>query len=369
METLDREMMRHALTLAERGVGWASPNPMVGAVVAKGDRVIAEGYHARCGEAHAERIALDLAGEQARGTTLYVTLEPCAHQGRTPPCLECVLASGVDRVVVATQDPNPLTNGKSITAMREAGLEVVTGVCGEEARRLNLPFLSNILRKRPWVTLKYAMTLDGRIATSTGLSKWVSGEESRRIVQEIRRRNRAVLVGYRTAITDDPLLNCRLETNPPPRQPLRIVLGGVGAIPREGHLARTSAEFPVLHVLSAKRWREKVNEPGQVEGMTLGGSATSKSVLGDLMEVLHEREIDSLLVEGGAQTLSGFIAEGLADEVYAFVAPKILNDSEALAPFPGRNECASMEEALALHSVTVRQVENDALIHGYLTKI
>jgi diaminohydroxyphosphoribosylaminopyrimidine deaminase/5-amino-6-(5-phosphoribosylamino)uracil reductase len=366
---LDEQLMRRALALAERGAGWTSPNPMVGALVVKGGEVIAEGFHARCGEAHAERIALDRAGEAARGAALYVTLEPCAHQGRTPPCLDRVLESGVARVVVAMQDPNPLTQGRSIQAMRERGIVVQVGVCEPEARRLNHPFLSSILRQRPWVTLKYAMTLDGRIATSTGSSKWVSGEASRRMVQEIRRRQRAVLVGFRTAITDDPLLNCRLDCDPPPRQPLRIVLGGTGSLPRSGHLAKTSGETPVLHVLSARRWRGPIEEPEQVEAVTLGDASGRGSILGDLMLLLHEREIDSLLVEGGAQTLSGFLAEGLADEVYAFIAPKILNDSEALSPFPGRDEHGSMDEAAPLRSVSVREIGGDALVHGFLTEL
>ncbi|MBW7939617.1 MAG: bifunctional diaminohydroxyphosphoribosylaminopyrimidine deaminase/5-amino-6-(5-phosphoribosylamino)uracil reductase RibD, partial [Candidatus Omnitrophica bacterium] len=212
--------MRMALSLAERGIGWTSPNPMVGAVVVRDGKAIAEGYHPRCGEAHAERIALEKAGGQAVGATLYVTLEPCAHHGKTPPCLDCVLASGVARVVVAMEDPNPLVHGKSIQALRDNGIEVAVGICEKEARVLNYPFLSSMLRQRPWVTLKYAMTLDGKIATSTGDSKWVSGEESRAGVQDIRRRHRAILVGFRTALTDDPLLTCRETGDPPPRQPL-----------------------------------------------------------------------------------------------------------------------------------------------------
>ncbi len=363
-EEFDIRMMRRALELAGHGMGWTSPNPMVGAVVCRGDEIISEGYHHRCGEAHAERIALDLASQRARGGTLYVTLEPCAHHGRTPPCLDRVLESGVARVVAAMQDPSPYVNGHSFKVLREMGVSVDVGICEEEARRLNLPFLSNVLRNRPWVTLKYAMTLDGRISTSSGDSKWISGEESRRYVQEIRRRNRAILVGYRTLAVDDPLLTCRIESDPPPRQPMRIVLGGVGPLPSKCQIAVTSSKFPAMHVLSGKRSRGPLNEPSQVEGVVLPGT---KPVLEELMDLLHQRDIDSLLVEGGAQTLAGFLDAGLVDEVYAFVAPKIVGDSEALSPFPGSSGIQAMADARCLQGVTVTQIGQDVLIHGYLT--
>lgn len=359
-------MMRRALELAARGVGWTSPNPMVGAVICQGEEIIAEGYHQRCGEAHAERIALDLAGDLARGGTLYVTLEPCSHHGRTPPCLDRVLEAGMSRVVIAMQDPNPLVDGLSIKVLREKGIVVDVGICEEQARRLNYPFLSRVLRKRPWVTVKYAMTLDGRLSTSTGDSKWISGEESRRFVQEIRRRNRAILVGYRTMMVDDPFLTCRIESDPPPRQPLRIVLGGVGSLPARCQLVRTSHQAPVLHVLSGKRWKGPLQESAQVEGVIL---PSERPLLEELMELLNQREIDSLLVEGGAQTLAGLMDLGLVDEVYTFVAPKIVGDSEALSPMPGSTETLVMADARQLHSVTVTQSGQDALIHGYLTTL
>ncbi len=361
----DIRMMHHALELAERGMGWTSPNPMVGAVVCQGDEIISEGYHARCGEAHAERIALDLAGERARGGTLYVTLEPCAHHGRTPPCLDRVIESGVKRVVAAMRDPNPYVNGRSIRILREKGIAVDVGICEEEASRLNHPFLSNVLRKRPWVTIKYAMTLDGRISTSSGDSKWISGEESRQFVQEIRRRNRSILVGYRTLAVDDPLLTCRIEMDPPPRQPIRIVIGGVGPLPSKCQLAMTSTKFPTMHVLSGKRWKGPLNEPSHVEGVVLPGT---KPILEEFLELLHQRDIDSLLVEGGAQTLAGFMDAGLVDEVFVFVAPKLVCDSEALSPIPGSSQIQAMADARGLHRVTVSQRGDDALVHGYLTE-
>jgi len=364
---LDERMMRHALQLAEKAVGWTSPNPMVGAVVCQGERIVAEGFHPKAGEPHAERLALDRAGGEARGGTLYVTLEPCFHQGRTPPCFPRILEAGLRRVVVAMQDPNPLVNGRSIRGLREKGVEVSVGVCEEPARRLNHPFLSWILRKRPWVALKYAMTLDGRIATRTGDSKWISSEESRQFVHGLRRRYRGVLVGHGTAVRDDPLLTCRVDCNPPPRQPVRVVLGGSLPLQSRSQLVRTAAESPVLHYVSGEV--EPIGSHGPIEVVSVSTSECGRIPLKDVLGDLGEREVDGLLVEGGATVLSSFLAEGLADEVYAFVAPKILNDEKALAPFPSLQACERMSDAIRLSSVEIQVLGGDALVHGYLTEL
>jgi diaminohydroxyphosphoribosylaminopyrimidine deaminase/5-amino-6-(5-phosphoribosylamino)uracil reductase len=354
--------MSRALNLARKGLGWTSPNPMVGAVVVKDGEAIAEGYHERVGEAHAERIALDLAGEEARGATLYVTLEPCAHQGRTPPCVERVIASGVERVVMAMIDPYPLVAGRSVEAMTEAGIEVVVGVCEREARLLNLPFLSGILRARPWVTLKYAMTLDGRIALRSGKSQWITNHASRLKVQELRASNRAILVGYRTAVLDDPTLDARIETDPPPRQPLRIVLGGDKPLSESGKLAQTLDRAETLHVTAFA-----MEEPEGIENVVLPASDPDSIELGALLEFLHAREVDSLLVEGGAWVLSQFLAKGLADEVHAFIAPRILNDREGVPPFLSDAPKESLDQTHNLMSATVTPLEGDVLVHGFLT--
>jgi diaminohydroxyphosphoribosylaminopyrimidine deaminase/5-amino-6-(5-phosphoribosylamino)uracil reductase len=366
-DSVDERAMRRALELAEKGAGWVSPNPMVGAVVLKGEEILAEGYHAKFGGDHAERIALDRAGEAARGATLYVTLEPCCHHGKTPPCLDRVLESGVSRVVIAMEDPNPLVAGGSIRTLRGKGIQVEVGVCEDQARKLNLPFRSHIERKRPWVTLKYAMTLDGRIATRSGDSRWISNEASRRIAHELRRRNRGVVVGYHTALRDNPSLTCRLECDPPPRQPIRIVLGGKESLPEDSVLVRTASEVPTLHV--ADRDAQLPHSQCDVERVAVSSASDGTLSLAELLTELHERDIDGLLVEGGGRTLAAFLSAGLADEVYAFVAPKILNDTRALAPFQGNQARLSMGEALSLSSVEVREIEGDALIHGYLSEI
>ena len=363
----DERMMRQALALAEKGVGWTSPNPMVGAVVCQGTQVISEGYHPKVGDPHAERIALDRAREFARGGTLYVTLEPCSHTGRTPPCLDRVLESGIARVVIALRDPNPLVDGRSIEILRESGIEVTVGVCEQEARRLNYPFLSQVVRKRPWVTLKYAMTLDGRIATSGGDSKWISGPASREIVHDLRRRRRGILIGYRTAVKDDPLLSCRVDCTPPPRQPVRIVLGGEEPLKPDSQLLATARDIPVLRFVSSKSALRGFDGLAEILPLSTGADGTLS--LPDLLAELSRREVDSVLVEGGARVLSAFLSAGLADEVYAFVAPKILNDAGALSPFIGTESRPLISAASRLTSVSVREVDGDALIHGYLSEI
>jgi len=363
----DRKMMRRALELADKGAGWTAPNPLVGAVVCQGEEIIGEGYHPRIGESHAEPIALDQAGERAKGGTLYVNLEPCAHYGRTPPCLDRILLSGVSRVVIPFEDPDPRTSGKSVRTLKEKGVEVTVGVCEEEARKANHHFLSRNLRKRPWVTLKYAMTLDGRIATSTGDSKWIANEESREFVHDLRRRHRSILVGYRTYSQDNPMLSSRIETDPPPRQPLRIVYGGDKGIDRKSQLALNANVIPVLQVVSSQ---VSVHNPEGVVTLRLDHrDLTAKEAVDKFLAYLQEIEIDSLFVEGGAHTLTTFLEAGVVDEVYVFIAPKILNEKLAVSPFMGQGIKPSISEGLTLHEVESREFQGDILIHGYFTRL
>lgn len=363
----DRRMMSRALELAERGVGWTSPNPMVGAVVVRNGEIVGEGFHPRVGYPHAEPIALDQAGTSAEGATLYVTLEPCAHHGRTPPCLDRVVASRVARVVIAMEDPDPRTSGKSIDTLRQKGMEVSVGLLESEARRLNQPFLSSVLRSRPWVTLKYAMTLDGRIAVASGDSRWISNQASRSVVHDLRRRRRAILVGWRTYLVDDPQLNVRGDFDPSPRQPLRIVLGGGEGLKCNSNLARTTEDSPVLHVLPQGA---AASEPEGVESIELEAPEPfSREGVSSLLEMLHNREIDSLLVEGGARTLTAFFEADVVDEIYVFVAPRILDDAAAVSPFVGARLRESIAESRALLDVEITPLEGDVLIHGWLNRL
>ena len=241
---LDESMMRRAIMLARQGAGWTNPNPLVGAVVVKDGRVIGEGYHEVYGGLHAERNALAACGEDPAGSTLYVTLEPCCHTGKQPPCTEAVIAAGISRVVVGSRDPNPLVSGKGNEALRAAGIEVVEDVLRERCDALNPVFFHFMKTGRPYIVSKWAMTLDGKIATHSGDSQWVSCEESRADTHRLRHRLAAIMVGINTVIADDPLLTARCEF--PANQPLRVVVDGKLRIPLESQLVRTAGEVPVL---------------------------------------------------------------------------------------------------------------------------
>lgn len=362
---LDYEMMQQALDSALLAEGWTTPNPLVGAVVCQSGQVVATGYHARCGEAHAERIALDQAGEAARGGTLYVTLEPCCHHGRTPPCVERVLESGVSRVVIGMVDPNPLVAGQSIERLKAAGVSVEVGVLENEVRRINQPFLSAVLRQRPWMVAKYAMTLDGKMATSVGHSQWISGPESRGLVHDLRARFSAIMVGYRTALLDNPSLNSRRPHAPEPHQPVRIVMGGEASLPGELELAKTAREQPVWHLVAdSKRF---LSQPADgVREIPVAVNPESGAFdLTALMEILHVEGIDGVLVEGGSVLLGRLESAELLDEIYCFVAPKVLNDRAANSPFAGDKPKRSISESRCLSESHVHQIGDDALIHGY----
>ena len=241
----DIEYMRRAMELAERGVGFTNPNPMVGAVIVKGGKVIGEGWHERCGEWHAERNAFKNCKVSAEGATMYVTLEPCCHYGKTPPCTEAIIEHGIARVVIGMEDPNPLVAGKGIAFLREAGIEVVCGIEEEALREQNRVFLKYISTRLPWVALKAAMTLDGKIATRTGDSKWITGAEARAYVHELRHRFMAILVGIGTAVADDPLLNCRIEGRGV-RQPIRVVVDSNARLSLESQLVQTAEEYRTI---------------------------------------------------------------------------------------------------------------------------
>jgi diaminohydroxyphosphoribosylaminopyrimidine deaminase/5-amino-6-(5-phosphoribosylamino)uracil reductase len=321
--------MRQALALASRGRGSVEPNPLVGAVVLAADGSIAgEGWHRTFGGPHAEVYALEAAGGRAAGGTLYVTLEPCCHHGKTPPCTDAVLRSGVRRVVAAMADPFPKVAGGGVATLRTAGIEVTVGVCEAEARELNAPYLKLVTTGRPWVHLKWAMTLDGKIATRTGDSKWISGEESRRVGHELRGRVDAILVGRGTVAADDPLLTAR---PPGPRVATRVVLTASGELPDRCRLRATAREVPVLVFTDA-------GNEGKLAGWSADGCEVvglKESAVDAVLAELGRRRMTNVLVEGGAGVLGSFLDAGAADEVHVFVAPKIFGGDEALSPVGG----------------------------------
>jgi diaminohydroxyphosphoribosylaminopyrimidine deaminase/5-amino-6-(5-phosphoribosylamino)uracil reductase len=346
--------MRHALELAERGRGSVEPNPLVGAVVLDvAGQLAGEGWHERFGGPHAEVVALNAAGERARGGTLVVTLEPCCHHGKTPPCTDAVLRSGVRRVETAMSDPFPKVAGAGIDSLRSAGLEVRVGACEREAHHLNAPYLKLLSSSRPWVHAKWAMTLDGRIATKTGDSRWVSGDESRRRVHVMRGRADAVLVGRGTVVADDPLLTAR---PPGPRVAARVVVTSSGELPERCRLRDTARETPVIVYTS------KANEARLAGWVTDGAEVVPRSGIPDILFDLGKRRFTNVLVEGGARLLGSFLDAGAVDEFHVFVAPKIVGDGPIAVAGHGLERMADALRAFDLASETSGE---DIYLHGF----
>lgn len=354
----DRRMMQRCLELARRGLGRTSPNPMVGAVVVKDGEIIGEGFHPRAGEPHAEVFALKAAGENARGATIYVSLEPCNHYGRTPPCSEAIVAAGLAKAVVGMVDPNPLVAGGGIKRLQEAGIEVVSGVEEADCRKLNEGFIHRILYKKPLGILKYAMTLDGKIATTTGHSAWVTNEDARSAVRELRARCDAVVVGGNTVRRDNPRLTSRL---PGAHNPLRVVMSRTLNLPQEAHLWQTE-ESPTLvltEIGSSPNVQENLRKQG-VKVVELSPLTPEKA-----MAYLYDLGFCNVLWECGGILAANAIACKAVQKVLAFIAPKIIGGSNAPTPV-GDLGFTTMTQALALERVEMRIVGSDCLVEGYL---
>jgi diaminohydroxyphosphoribosylaminopyrimidine deaminase/5-amino-6-(5-phosphoribosylamino)uracil reductase len=325
----DERHLRRALALAEFGRGSVEPNPMVGAVVLDaGGEVVGEGWHQKFGGPHAEVVAFAAAGERARGGTLYVTLEPCCHHGKTPPCTEAVLRAGVRRVVVATADPFPKVAGGGIGLLRAAGVTVEVGLLESEARSLNAPYFKLLATGQPWVIGKWAMTLDGKIATRTGDSKWISNDESRRRVHELRGRVDAILVGRGTVLADDPLLTAR---PPGPRVAARVVLTSSGELPERCQLRDTAREVPVIVFTRTENAHKLMGWADAGAEVVALPDCTVPAILTDL----GRRRVTNVLVEGGAGVLGAFRDADALDEVHAYIAPKLAGGSAAPGPVAG----------------------------------
>ncbi len=358
--------MRRAMELAMRGEGSVNPNPLVGAVIVRNGRIIGAGWHERWGGLHAERNALARCSEPTPGATMYVTLEPCCHHGKTPPCTEAVIAAGIKRVVIGLTDPNPLVAGKGIAQLREAGIEVESGLLEEELRYQNRIFLKYITTRRPWVVLKSAMTLDGKIATRTGDSRWVTSEEARHRVHEMRHSLMAVMVGIGTVLADDPMLNCRLEGER--RQPIRIIADSSARIPLSSQLVRTALDQRtiVAHTTQAEQSRLDALHKAGVETWCCAEVEGHLS-MDDLMQKIGATGIDSLLVEGGGEISYALLNGGHVDEAAFFVAPKLLGGSEAKTPIEGQG-LERMAQAVELEELGVEKVGTDLLIHGLIKR-
>lgn len=372
----DQDYMRAALALAAQGSGWVSPNPMVGAVIVKDRRIIGEGYHARYGQPHAERNALAACTESPAGATLYVTLEPCCHYGKQPPCVDAVLEAGISRVVVGSPDPNPLVAGKGIRILRAHGVSVTEHVLREECDRLNQVFFHYIQTKRPYVVLKYAMTMDGKIAAYTGASKWITGEAARSHVQQQRQRYRAIMAGIGTVLADDPLLNCRIGGA---RQPIRIICDSTLRTPLSSRLVKTARESPVWIVTCRARGDGSAANGSMQENMSYADkchlyedagcrilSVTEKDGRIDLralMERLGQENIDSILLEGGGTLNWSALESGIVQKVQAYIAPKLFGGQSAKTPVEGIGFPAPAD-AVRLKNSVVTQLGEDFLIES-----
>ena len=361
---VDVRHMRSALELAAGGTGWVSPNPVVGCVIVSDGEVVGRGYHQRFGGPHAEVNALHEAGNRARGAVLYVTLEPCCHTGKTPPCVDAILQARLGRVVAAMRDPNPRVDGGGLSRLQSAGVEVTVGVCEAEARRLNEAFVKHITTRRPFVTSKSAITLDGKIATRSGASRWITGEAARAAGHQLRHANDAILVGIGTVVQDDPQLTTRL----PGRRganPLRIVVDSTLRLSPGAQVADVAAERRTLIATTeqAEAAKMKTLEARGVEVTRLPACGDGRVNLDALCAVLGERGIASVLVEGGAVLTAALLRQRLIDKMVFFVAPKIIG-GDGVSAF-GPCGIDTMEQALPLRDLTSRQVGDDLMLEAY----
>jgi diaminohydroxyphosphoribosylaminopyrimidine deaminase/5-amino-6-(5-phosphoribosylamino)uracil reductase len=352
--------MRRALELAERGRGRVEPNPLVGAVLVKDGRIVGEGWHEEFGQAHAEVNALAQARAAARGAVCYVSLEPCCHVGKTPPCTDALIRAGVARVVAALEDPFPEVAGHGASLLQAAGIPMALGLCEREARRQNAPYLKLLATGRPYVHAKWAMTLDGKIASRSGDSKWISNEASRRRVHELRGRMDAVVVGIGTALADDPLLTARPAG---PRMAARLVLDRQARLPPTARLVRTAAEAPTLVIVSSEAPRERLATL-RAAGCEVIEQPPEASGVPALLDHLGPRRWTNLLVEGGALVLGSFLDAGAVDEVHVFIAPKLSGGAEAKTAIAGQG-ALRIADALGLAEWKVETSDGDLYVHGW----
>lgn len=357
----DLEYMRRALSLAARGAGHVSPNPLVGAVIVRDGRVIGEGWHAMFGGPHAERNALANCTESPRGATIYVTLEPCCHHGKTPPCTDALIEQGLARVVVGSSDPNPLVAGKGVQILREHGIEVVENVLKDECDCLNAPFFHYIRNKTPFVVLKYAMTMDGKIATRTGASQWITGDMAREQVHRDRNRYTAIMVGVGTVLADDPMLTCRI---PGGRDPIRIVCDSRLSTPPSARLVESAGSLTtILATCCTDPDRHAPYLAAGCEILTVPADADGHVDLAALMQALGARGIDSIVLEGGGTLAWAALRAGIVHRVQAYIAPKLFGGAQAKTPVQGVG-VAYPDDAVRLSAPRVTQLGDDLLLES-----
>lgn len=355
----DIHYMQHAITLAKKGCGWVNPNPMVGAVIVKDGVMIGQGYHEQYGQLHAERNALKNCSGSPEGATLYVTLEPCCHYGKTPPCTEAIIESKIRRVVIGSSDPNPLVAGKGVTILRSHGIEVIEGILKEECDQLNEVFFHYIQTKTPYVIMKYAMTMDGKIATHTNKSKWITGEAARNQVQKDRHRYSGIMVGIRTVLLDDPLLTCRI---PGMKNPIRIICDTNLRIPLTSQIVRTASNVPTIIVTCC-------TDINRHKALLQSGCQILLTPLRDghvdlqyLMRKLGEQKIDSILLEGGGRLNWSALQQGIVQKIQTYLAPKLFGGTAA-SPVTGMG-IDDPNESILLSPPVIRTIGDDILLES-----
>ncbi len=360
----DDRFMWMALDLARQGRGRTSPNPLVGAVVVQDTEVVGTGYHQAAGSAHAEIIALKKAGEKAKGATLYVNIEPCSHYGRTGPCTEAIIKAGISRVVAAIQDPNPLVSGRGFAQLREAGVKVKEGVLEDKARRLNEVFIKYITTGLPFVGIKVAMSLDGKIGTMTGESHWITGEKSRQFVHRLRDQSDVILVGIETVLKDNPRLTTRVEGSEG-KDPVRVIVDSSARLPLDARVVETSSSARTILAVTNQAPPDKCRalEDRGVEILTLP-SLHGRVDVTYLMKQLAERELTTVLVEGGGTLNYSLLEQSLVDKLFVFIAPLLIGGAKSPTAFAGAG-IESLKKAWAVEDIEMKQFDQDMLLIGY----
>lgn len=354
-ERADERYMKRALQLARRGMGQVSPNPMVGAVIVRSGEIISEGYHRRFGADHAERDAITRASKSVKGATIYVNLEPCCHWGKTPPCVDILIEQGIKRAVIGTLDPQPLVDGKGVQILRDHGIEVVQGILEEDARALNEVYFHYTRTGLPFITVKYAQSLDGRIATSRGDSRWISSEASRRFAHRLRAQHDAIMVGIGTVLTDDPQLTVRLVKG---KNPLRIILDSRLRIPLNARVLQGEGETLILTTDEHDPKKVEAIQGQDKEVFVVQRGPDGRAELPSLMKILAERGISSILVEGGAEVITSLLRERLVNRMVVITAPLILGQGKEGI---GDLGIADLERAIRPSSRQVRQIGEDVI--------
>lgn len=354
----DEQYMKKAIDLAKKGCGWVNPNPMVGSIIVKDGEIIGSGYHEKYGELHAERNAILSCEKSLIGATLYVTLEPCSHYGKTPPCTEAIIESGIKKVVIGMEDPNPLVEGKGIAVLKEHGIEVITGILEKECRDLNEVFLHYIVTRTPFVVMKYAMTLDGKIATHSGKSKWITGEAARQNVHQSRQTYSGIMVGINTVMVDDPMLTCRL---PGGKNPVRIICDTNLRTPMTSKIVKTAGDVPT-YIATCSRDQKKTEALRQAGCFVLETEKKNDQIdLKALMIRLGQENIDSILLEGGSTLNYSALSEGIVNKLQVYIAPKIFGGLGAKTPVGGIG-IEDPENAFKFTNKKITMFEEDILL-------